>query len=152
MESTKRQFEELLAYSTLESTKTRLEAFADSFERVADGRKQTELAQEFNGFVADIVRHPLTMGDLNGLFGVGHWLEVYASDFRWIGGSAEFNELVQGLEEFGKECIAAYGSWRQQQVPLDKQFEEMLNQLGNERTKESQSKEQEKDRNTGIER
>jgi hypothetical protein len=111
MDESKRQFAELLAYDTLESTRTSLEAFADAFERLARGPKQRALADEFSGFVADYVRQPLSMADLNGLIGLGHWLEVYASKFKQLGGRAEFKELVEGLERFKEDCIAAHERW-----------------------------------------
>src|ERR1700677_4557821 len=111
MNDGKRHFAELHAQDTLESVRNRLEAFADSFERLADGRKQKGLAEEFSGFVADMVRHPLTMSDLNGLIGLGYWLDAYASDFKWIGGNLEWNASARELEQFGKECTATHENW-----------------------------------------
>src|SRR5258708_1184809 len=106
MDDSKQQFAELLAHATLQSTRIRLEAFADAFERLARGRKQHALADEFSGFVADYVRQPLSMADLNGLTGVGHWLEVYAEKFEQLGGRPEYREAVGRLEELREDCKA----------------------------------------------
>jgi hypothetical protein len=111
MDDRKRQFAELLAHDTLESTRIRLESFADAFERLARGPKQRALSDEFSHFVSDYVRQPLSMADLNGLTGLGHRLEIYADKFGQLGSRAEYKEMVRELEHFREDCIAAHENW-----------------------------------------
>jgi hypothetical protein len=108
-------FTEQQAHGTLESIRTRLEAFAEGFERLARGRKQHAAAKEFSDFVNDY--HPLSMADLNRLIGLGHSLDVYADMFKQLGGRAEFRELVRELEQFAGECDAVHDRWSRSGAP-----------------------------------
>jgi hypothetical protein len=117
MDDRTRRLAELLAHDTLEATRSRLEAVADAIERLARGPKQRALAAEFTDFVSDYVRQPLSTADLNGLIGLGHWLDVYAEKFEQLGGRAEFREAVGWLEALRKDCISAHDEWCRSGAP-----------------------------------
>jgi hypothetical protein len=63
LEDEVQKIDALLAADTFETVMTKLEAFADQFERLATTPPQRELAVEFNAFVGEIIQVMLSPGE-----------------------------------------------------------------------------------------
>jgi hypothetical protein len=86
---------------TLQSVATRLEAFADEFERLAQGPEQKIVADKFSDFVNGFIHERLSMESLGELWGQLEAFEMEQID----------SGLAGGLTELGESAALAWEKW-----------------------------------------
>jgi hypothetical protein len=92
------RYDDLVAQQTRESIATRMESFADEFQRVARTAKQGALAESFSLSVHGVVaRNPLTAADLEPL---AQWLSSNGDQFEQLARTTEQKELVASFRGF----------------------------------------------------